>query len=80
MLHKYPRLLRGGRAVANYYIKTTQQLAERIESLRYQMIKIATVEGFTSEDSLATSRELDRLLNLYDLYQNQTMLKCNTNK
>ncbi|KGX86898.1 aspartyl-phosphate phosphatase Spo0E family protein [Pontibacillus litoralis] len=66
--------------MANYYIKTTQQLAERIESLRYQMIKIATVEGFTSEDSLATSRELDRLLNLYDLYQNQTMLKCNTNK
>ncbi|WP_377344741.1 Spo0E family sporulation regulatory protein-aspartic acid phosphatase [Pontibacillus salicampi] len=55
-------------------IMTSHQLAERIESLRNRMIKVATVKGFTSEESLAISRELDYLLNKYDLQQREQKL------
>ncbi|WP_337193883.1 aspartyl-phosphate phosphatase Spo0E family protein [Pontibacillus yanchengensis] len=48
-------------------ITTTQQLTERIELLRNRMIKVATVKGFTSDESLAISQELDYLLNMYEL-------------
>ncbi|MYL34795.1 Spo0E family sporulation regulatory protein-aspartic acid phosphatase [Pontibacillus yanchengensis] len=60
------QVLRGGPAVAKC-ITTTQQLTERIELLRNRMIKVATVKGFTSDESLAISQELDYLLNMYEL-------------
>lgn len=44
----------------------TQQLTERIEQLRKRMINVATVKGFTSNESLHLSRELDYLLNKYE--------------
>lgn len=68
-------LLRGGPAVAENI--STQQLIERIESLRKRMIQTATVQGFTSRESLEISQELDRLLNLYENKNNQRVLRCN---
>ncbi|WP_112180697.1 MULTISPECIES: aspartyl-phosphate phosphatase Spo0E family protein [Paraliobacillus] len=44
----------------SYYLLT------QIEMLRKRMIEIAILEGFTSEESLLLSRELDRLLNQYE--------------
>ncbi|QHE54252.1 Spo0E family sporulation regulatory protein-aspartic acid phosphatase [Pontibacillus sp. HMF3514] len=67
-------LLRGGPAVAEDI--STQHLIQRIESLRKRMIKTATVQGFTSHESLEISQELDRLLNMYENRNNRNVLSC----
>jgi len=55
---------------------STQQLIQRIETLRKRMITTATVQGFTSHESLEISQELDRLLNLYENKNNRHVLSC----
>ncbi|KGX91586.1 hypothetical protein N781_03600 [Pontibacillus halophilus JSM 076056 = DSM 19796] len=53
--------------MANHLAHTTpKQVRDRIERLRREMIQIATVKGLTSMESLAISKELDDLLNLYE--------------
>ncbi|MDC3412747.1 aspartyl-phosphate phosphatase Spo0E family protein [Aquibacillus sp. 3ASR75-11] len=47
-----------------------EQLLERIEHLRNKMTEVALKKGFTSEDSIKISQELDRLLNVYESYKN----------
>ncbi|WP_242705671.1 aspartyl-phosphate phosphatase Spo0E family protein [Pontibacillus sp. ALD_SL1] len=44
---------------------TKGQLLERIEWLRHRMIVVAEAKGFTCEESLRLSQQLDELLNLY---------------
>jgi stage 0 sporulation regulatory protein len=46
-----------------------ERLLERIEFLRNQMTEVALTKGFTSEESIHLSQELDRLLNLYELHK-----------
>ncbi|MCT2534340.1 aspartyl-phosphate phosphatase Spo0E family protein [Aquibacillus koreensis] len=41
-------------------------LLEKIELLRKRMTEVALKKGFTSDESIFLSQELDRLLNLYD--------------
>ncbi|WP_017471728.1 aspartyl-phosphate phosphatase Spo0E family protein [Amphibacillus jilinensis] len=41
-------------------------LLTRIEHLRNSMIEIAIEKGFSSRESIAISRELDKLLNEYE--------------
>lgn len=41
------------------------KLLDRIEFLRNQMTEVAMTKGFTSLDSITTSQELDKMLNLY---------------
>ncbi|MBB6454839.1 cystathionine beta-lyase family protein involved in aluminum resistance [Salirhabdus euzebyi] len=43
----------------------SNQLKQQIEQMRIKMIEIATVKGFTSDESIHISRELDKLLNMY---------------
>ncbi|WP_345241376.1 aspartyl-phosphate phosphatase Spo0E family protein [Pontibacillus salipaludis] len=47
-------------------ILTKSQLQERIERLRNRMIVVAETQGFTCEESLRLSQQLDELLNQYD--------------
>lgn len=48
-------------------VLTNSQLQERIERLRNKMIVVAETKGFTCEESLRLSQQLDELLNQYDL-------------
>ncbi|GAA4071226.1 MAG TPA: aspartyl-phosphate phosphatase Spo0E family protein [Bacilli bacterium] len=41
-------------------------LLNRIESLRRSMIEVAIDKGFSSNESIEISRELDNLLNQYE--------------
>lgn len=50
-------------------MNTKNNLLERIEFLRNEMTKVAFKKGFTSQESVIISQELDRLLNLYDNVQ-----------
>lgn len=43
-----------------------QILLMQIELLRNKMTEIACDKGFTSEESIIVSQELDRLLNIYN--------------
>ncbi|MFZ3579670.1 Spo0E family sporulation regulatory protein-aspartic acid phosphatase [Virgibacillus sp. DJP39] len=47
-------------------MSTINLLLERIEFLRNEMTKVAFKKGFTSQESIIISQELDKLLNLYD--------------
>ncbi|ALX47316.1 hypothetical protein AOX59_01100 [Lentibacillus amyloliquefaciens] len=42
------------------------KLLDRIEFLRNKMTEIAFDKGFTSNEAITTSQELDKLLNLYE--------------
>lgn len=42
------------------------QLLLRIESQRNKMTEVALDKGFTNEESIAISQELDQLLNVYE--------------
>ncbi|MBM7540408.1 aspartyl-phosphate phosphatase Spo0E family protein [Amphibacillus cookii] len=44
----------------------TSNLLSRIEHLRNSMIEVAIEKGFSSRESIAISRELDKLLNEYE--------------
>lgn len=50
-------------------MSTIDNLLERIEFLRNEMTKVAFKKGFTSQESINMSQELDKLLNLYDNVQ-----------
>ncbi|WP_256860537.1 aspartyl-phosphate phosphatase Spo0E family protein [Paraliobacillus ryukyuensis] len=41
-------------------------LLSKIEILRHKMIEIALIKGFTSQESINLSKELDELLNQYE--------------
>lgn len=51
---------------------TPDQLLMKIESLRKKMIKIASQNGLTNQESIMISQELDKLLTRY---QNQMKRK-----
>lgn len=42
-----------------------KELLERIEYLRKYLIEVASLSGYTSEESVQVSEELDKLLNRY---------------
>ncbi|WP_404452430.1 aspartyl-phosphate phosphatase Spo0E family protein [Virgibacillus necropolis] len=53
-------------------MSTIDNVLERIEFLRNEMTKVAFKKGFTSQESIIISQELDKLLNLYDsVYRNE---------
>ncbi|MBO8155466.1 MAG: aspartyl-phosphate phosphatase Spo0E family protein [Bacillaceae bacterium] len=41
------------------------ELLERIEYLRKYLIEVASQNGYTSDESIQVSQELDKLLNVY---------------
>ncbi|WP_081704527.1 MULTISPECIES: aspartyl-phosphate phosphatase Spo0E family protein [Sediminibacillus] len=44
----------------------SQSLLEKIEYLRNKMTSVALRKGFTSNESISLSQELDHLLNTYE--------------
>lgn len=48
-----------------------QQILEKIEYKRKQMIERASQKGFKSEDVIALSQEVDELLNEYERKKSQ---------
>ncbi|MFC4556931.1 Spo0E family sporulation regulatory protein-aspartic acid phosphatase [Virgibacillus kekensis] len=46
--------------------KADKLLEKRIELLRNKMAEVALEKGFTSNESISISQELDKLLNLYE--------------
>ncbi|WP_110943523.1 aspartyl-phosphate phosphatase Spo0E family protein [Virgibacillus senegalensis] len=47
-------------------MENSQVLLEKIEYLRNKMAKVALRKGFTSNESISLSQELDHLLNTYE--------------
>ncbi|WP_339227535.1 aspartyl-phosphate phosphatase Spo0E family protein [Oceanobacillus sp. FSL K6-2867] len=47
-------------------MKSTENILSRIEFLRKKMTDVALRKGFTDNESIYISQELDRLLNLYE--------------
>ncbi|MRG85590.1 Spo0E family sporulation regulatory protein-aspartic acid phosphatase [Salinibacillus xinjiangensis] len=43
------------------------KLKREIELVRSKMIEVASVNGFTSKESIQISRKLDTLLNMYQM-------------
>ncbi|TXL67531.1 aspartyl-phosphate phosphatase Spo0E family protein [Cerasibacillus terrae] len=54
---------------------TQKQLIEKIESVRKELIVVVEEEGYHSPKSLAISKKLDKLLNLYELHKEKDKLK-----
>ncbi|GGB53469.1 Spo0E family sporulation regulatory protein-aspartic acid phosphatase [Virgibacillus dakarensis] len=52
-----------------------ENLLERIEFLRKKMTEVAMTKGFTSMESITTSQELDKLLNLYEQIKQKEKVK-----
>ncbi|QTM99251.1 Spo0E family sporulation regulatory protein-aspartic acid phosphatase [Sediminibacillus dalangtanensis] len=51
-------------------MENSQSLLEKIEYLRNKMTKVALRKGFTSNESISLSQELDHLLNTYEKSKN----------
>ncbi|MBP2077934.1 aspartyl-phosphate phosphatase Spo0E family protein [Oceanobacillus polygoni] len=47
-------------------MESTENILSRIEFLRKKMTDVALQKGFTDNESVYISQELDRLLNLYE--------------
>ncbi|MFD2762000.1 Spo0E family sporulation regulatory protein-aspartic acid phosphatase [Lentibacillus juripiscarius] len=48
-----------------------EKLLKRIECLRNEMTAVAMEKGFTSDESIMLSQELDKLLNFYESMKSQ---------
>ncbi|RDW18405.1 Spo0E family sporulation regulatory protein-aspartic acid phosphatase [Oceanobacillus arenosus] len=48
-----------------------KELQQRIECLRYKMVKIAASKGLTDIESVKISQELDHVLNHYEKVKGQ---------
>lgn len=56
-------MLGGGKLLIN--MNKSDKLLDRIEFLRNKMTEVAFKKGFTSQESIIISQELDQLLNQY---------------
>ncbi|RYG74008.1 aspartyl-phosphate phosphatase Spo0E family protein [Lentibacillus lipolyticus] len=48
------------------------KLLKHIECLRHKMTAVAMEKGFTCDESIMLSQELDKLLNVYESMKNQS--------
>ncbi|MGO4888316.1 Spo0E family sporulation regulatory protein-aspartic acid phosphatase [Anaerobacillus sp. MEB173] len=53
-----------------------QQLLRKIETKRRELVLTANMKGFTSEETVTRSKELDKLLNQY--YLINLRINCHT--
>ncbi|MBR3120030.1 aspartyl-phosphate phosphatase Spo0E family protein [Oceanobacillus profundus] len=53
-------------------MESTENILSRIEFLRKKMTDVALKKGFTDNESVYISQELDRLLNLYEKVKQET--------
>ncbi|TMN23425.1 aspartyl-phosphate phosphatase Spo0E family protein [Lentibacillus cibarius] len=53
----------------------TDNLLQHIEYLRNKMMVVATEKGFTSDEAILLSQELDKLLNIYTSVKEQNTVE-----